>query len=94
MLCVWQAAAGFAIDSFMLRVPEAEVSNLPVLLDGAAKRYDSMLKALLAYRTAYLYELPLDGQPAAGGAVCAVVAELARRFGPHLRSWRNNATAG
>ena len=50
--------------------------------------------AALAYRTAYLYELPLDGHPPAGGAVCAVIAEVAKRFGPHLRSWRANVSLG
>ena len=43
-----------------------------------------MYSALLAHRTAYLYELPRDGQLAAGGAVCAVMAEVMRRFAPHL----------
>ena len=80
-----------ALDSFMLRVPEVEVSNLTVILEEAMDRYAAMLRALLAYRTAYLYELPLDGQPKAGGAVCAIIAEVARRFGPHLRSWRRSA---
>lgn len=80
-----------AIDSFVLRVAEANVPQLPKLLDQARLKYDRMLKNLLAYRTAYLYELPRDGDPSAGGTVCAVVAEVARRFGPHLHSWR---TAG
>ena len=77
-----------AVDSFVLRVPEAEIPNLPSLLDAAMARHDAMFRSLLAYRTAYLYELPLDGHPAAGGAVCAVIAEVARRFGPHLHAWR------
>ena len=25
----------------------------------------------------------------AGGAVCALIAEVARRFGPHLHAWRS-----
>jgi hypothetical protein len=85
---------GFPVDSFMLRVPETDVSKLPQLLDEAMPKYDSMLRALLAYRTAYLYEMPLDGQPPAGGSVCAVVAELARRFGPHLSAWRADSGSG
>lgn len=50
--------------------------------------------ALLAYRTAFLYEMPLDGEAAAGGAICAVMAEVARRFGPHVSAWRNDTYAG
>ena len=49
-----------------------------------------MSKALLAYRTAFLYELPRDGDPPAGGVICAVIAEVARRFGSHVASWRTN----
>ena len=82
-----------AIDSFVLRVPEDDVERLPAILGDALPRHDTMMRQLLAYRTAYLYEMPLDGQPFAGGAVCAVVAEVARRFGPFLAQWRRaNAT--
>ena len=78
-----------ALDSFVLRVPEKAVHQLPQLLEQAEARHESMYRALLAYRTAYLYELPLDGHLPAGGAVCAVMAEVARRFSPHLNLWRN-----
>lgn len=67
-------------------------AQLPAILDSAMLKYDAMLQALLAYRTAYLYELPRDGDPAAGGVVCAVIAEVARRFGPHLNAWRSSRT--
>ena len=77
------------VDKFVLRVPEASVDQLPQLLLEAESRHASMYRALLAYRTAYLYELPLEGHLPAGGAVCAVMAEVARRFGPHLNLWRN-----
>ena len=82
-----------ALDSFVLRVPESDVEALPRLLDAAMARHASMYRALLAYRTAYLYELPLDGHVAAGGAVCAVMAEVTRRFAPHLSAWRGAAAA-
>jgi hypothetical protein len=78
-----------AVDSFVMRVPEAAVAQLPTLLAKASGRHDAMLKALLEYRSMFLYELPLQGQPAAGGAVCAIVAELWQRFGPHLHAWRH-----
>ena len=69
------------------------MERLPAILGDALPRHDTMMRQLLAYRTAYLYEMPLDGQPFAGGAVCAVVAEVARRFGPVLAHWRRaNAT--
>ena len=78
-----------ALDTFMLRLPESTpAEDVPRAIDRADANYDAMLRALLAYRTAYLYELPLDGQPSAGGAVCAAVAEIARRFAPHLNEWR------
>jgi hypothetical protein len=83
-----------ALDSFVLRVPEGQPAQLRPLLDEAMKRHDAMHRSLLAYRTAYLYELPLDGEPPAGGAVCAVIAEVARRFGPHLHAWRSGSQAG
>lgn len=82
-----------AVDSFVLRVPEEAVASLPAILDAAAKKHDEMLRNLIAYRTAYLYELPLNGQPHAAGAVCAVLADVARRFQPHLHAWRKNMTA-
>ena len=83
-----------ALDSFVLRVEEDSIPQLPRLLNGAMKKHKTMHQALLAYRTAYLYELPLDGHPAAGGAVCAVIAEVARRFGPHLSAWRSAEANG
>lgn len=83
-----------ALESFVLRVDEEDVDQLPAILDKAMRRHASMYRSLLAYRTAYLYELPRDGHPAAGGAVCAVMAEVTRRFGPHLNAWRGLETAG
>ena len=71
-----------------------EVDSLPGKLHVAMRRHEEMYKALLAYRTAFLYELPSDGQHKAGGAVCAVMAEVARRFGPHLREWRRGGGGG
>ena len=92
-------------------------------------RHAAMSRALLAYRTAFLYELPQVRPPAvssllsflfsflfspslaishrlspslaslcalpqgpadppAGGVVCAVVAEVSRRFGSFVHQWR------
>ena len=45
-------------------------------------------QALRRYRAAFLYELPSDGQPVEGGAVCAIMADVSRRFTPHLSAWR------
>ena len=39
-----------------------EVDSLPGKLHVAMRRHEEMYKALLAYRTAFLYELPSDGQ--------------------------------
>ena len=77
------------VDSFALRVPEDAIDQLPVLLHAAAARHAEMLRNLHVYRHAFLYELPTAGQPAAMGAVCAVMADVSRRFKPHLQSWRD-----
>ena len=76
-----------SFDSFALRVPEASLKQLPLLLQAAEARHGEMHRALHLYRSAFLYEMPLDGQPAATGAVCAIVADLARRFAVHLPAW-------
>ena len=55
-------------------------------------RHEAMVRELLTYRSAFLYELPLDGEPHAGGAVCAILADVARRFQPFLATWRRNMT--
>ena len=64
-------------------------SEAPDLIRNASKHHPRMLRSLEAYRHMFLYELPLAGQPAAGGTVCAIISELASRFGSHLRSWRS-----
>ena len=48
---------------------------------------------LTRYRAAFLYELPADGHPVEGGAVCAIMADVSRRFTPHLAAWRAAAGA-
>ena len=53
-----------------------------------------MMANLDAHRAAFLYELPADGQPAAGGAVCAILMDVHQRFGPHVRAWRNASSHG
>ena len=60
----------------------------PKLVRQAAERYPEMLQALRRYRAAFLYELPADGRPVEGGAVCAIMADVSRRFTPHLGAWR------
>ena len=62
-------------------VPEREIAELPRILHEAAPRHAEMLRNLHVYRHAFLYEMPLPGEPAAMGAVCAAMADVARRFG-------------
>ena len=48
----------------------------------------TMLRSVRAHRHAFLYDLPLDGQPPAAGAVCAVMADVARRYAALVPAWR------
>ena len=80
-----------ALDSFVLRVPEADVKSLPRRLKEALPKYASMLQRLSAHRSAFLYELPLDGERPAAGAACALIADVAKRFGVHGKRLRLRA---
>jgi len=84
--------AGSELSPWMLRIAEADAAQAPRLLRRAAASYAEMQKALRTYRAAFLYELPADGQSVQGGAVCAVLADVSRRFTPHLAQWRDNST--
>ncbi|KAL1522962.1 hypothetical protein AB1Y20_017926 [Prymnesium parvum] len=80
------------LESFTVRVAEDEFEHLPQRLREAMPRHAEMLRNLALYRQAYFYELPFDGEPSATGAVCAVMADVSRRFLPHLFTWRDNRT--
>ena len=73
------------IDSFVVRVPENDVTSLPRHLREALPHHAAMLQRLRAYRAAFLYELPLEGDPPAAGAACALIADVTRRFGVRRR---------
>ncbi len=77
-----------AAASFMLRLPQRERRATPGLVANATRRFAAMFRSLEEHRHLFLYELPLAGERAAAGAVCAIMAELADRYLPHIRSWR------
>ena len=70
-----------ALSSFVLRVSEARLDQLPTIIADALPQHARMERSLRAHRAAFLYALPLPGQPAAGGAAAALVADVALRFG-------------
>ena len=83
-----------AVRSFSLHVPEGKPENAPRVVRQAMENHAQMMANLDAHRAAFLYELPADGQPAAGGAVCAILMDVHQRFGPHVRAWRNASSHG
>lgn len=68
------------LDSFIIRVAESEIRSLPRRLREALPKHASMLRRLHAFRSAFLYEMPLPGDRPAMGAACALIADVARRF--------------
>ena len=87
--------------SFLLRLPEAQWRELPALVTEAEGRHAQMMRVLELYRPWFLYELAearsADDARHASSLLCAVLADVARRFSPHLQDWRRAAagpTAG